>query len=59
MDYKKLFVAGKFQLQVLPKSGHAIHEDQPHQVADVVAGFLVKQKLTVAKNDFTPIMPAC
>ncbi|KAB0801319.1 hypothetical protein PPYR_05673 [Photinus pyralis] len=50
---------GKFQLQVLQRSGHAIHEDQPHQVADIIAGFLVKQKLAVAKNDFTPAMPGC
>ncbi|KAK5639689.1 hypothetical protein RI129_012181 [Pyrocoelia pectoralis] len=50
---------GKFQLQVLPRSGHAIHEDQPHRVADIVAGFLVKQKIAVAKNDFAPAMPGC
>lgn len=53
-----LFV-GKFQFQVLQRSGHAIHEDQPHKVADIIGTFLVKQKLTVAKDDFTPIMPAC
>ncbi|KAK4872086.1 hypothetical protein RN001_016210 [Aquatica leii] len=50
---------GKFQLQVLPRSGHAIHEDQPHQVADIIASFLVKQRLAAAKNDFSVIMPAC
>lgn len=50
---------GKFQMQVLHKSGHAIHEDQPGNVADIVSGFLVKQKLTVAKEGFTPVMPAC
>lgn len=49
---------GKFQLQVLPKSGHAIHEDQPHRVADIVAGFLVKQKLAIGKVDIL-VMPAC
>jgi len=50
---------GKFQLQVLPRSGHAIHEDQPLNVADIIAGFLVKQKLVVSKHGFTPTMPAC
>lgn len=50
---------GKFQLQVLPRSGHAIHEDQPHNVADIIAGFLVKQKLAISRNGFTPTMPAC
>ncbi|XP_022901193.1 protein phosphatase methylesterase 1 [Onthophagus taurus] len=50
---------GKFQLQVLAKSGHAIHEDQPGNVADIVAGFLVKQKLAVAKEGFVPSLPAC
>ncbi|GJQ69924.1 hypothetical protein Trydic_g13328 [Trypoxylus dichotomus] len=50
---------GKFQMQVLHKSGHAIHEDQPGNVADIISGFLVKQKITVSKEGFTPIMPAC
>lgn len=50
---------GKFQMQVLHKSGHAIHEDQPGNVADIISGFLVKQKITVAKVGFTPVMPAC
>lgn len=50
---------GKFQLQVLPRSGHAIHEDQPHHVADIIAGFLVKQRLALSRNGFTPTMPAC
>ncbi|XP_018320634.1 protein phosphatase methylesterase 1 [Agrilus planipennis] len=50
---------GKFQLQVLPRSGHAIHEDQPHHVADIIAGFLVKQRLAEPRNGFTPHMPAC
>ena len=27
-----VFLTGKFQMQVLPKSGHAVHEDVPEQV---------------------------
>ncbi|KAF5283422.1 hypothetical protein FQA39_LY04798 [Lamprigera yunnana] len=50
---------GKFQLQVLPRSGHAVQEDQPYHVAEIIAGFLVKQKLATAINDFTPVMPSC
>lgn len=46
-------------MQVLARSGHAIHEDQPGHVADVIAGFLVKQQLAQAKEGFTPLMPAC
>ncbi|RZC41571.1 protein phosphatase methylesterase 1 [Asbolus verrucosus] len=42
---------GKFQLQVLSKSGHAIHEDQPHNVAEIIGGYLVKQKIARAKVD--------
>ncbi|KAF2879278.1 hypothetical protein ILUMI_26896 [Ignelater luminosus] len=41
---------GKFQLQVLPRSGHAIHEDQPIRVAEIISGFLLKQKLATAKK---------
>lgn len=56
--YVSVFV-GKFQFQVLQKSGHAIHEDQPHKVADIIAGFLVKQKIATPLSNFTPSMPAC
>ncbi|EFA10997.1 protein phosphatase methylesterase 1 [Tribolium castaneum] len=50
---------GKFQLQVLSKSGHAIHEDQPHQVAEIIGGYLVKQKIANAKVDLVCPMPGC
>lgn len=50
---------GKFQMQVLARSGHAIHEDQPQQVAEILGSFLVKQKLTTAHHGFNPMMPAC
>lgn len=46
-------------MQVLSRSGHAIHEDNPTQVADIIAGFLVKQKLADPKEDYIPTMPAC
>ena len=35
---------GKFMMRVLPKCGHAVHEDVPQQVADVVGNFLVRNK---------------
>lgn len=96
---------GKFQMQVLPDSGHAVHEDVPDkvsnlinffntlynlrptitiithhflvpihflflifvhhflyvpiQVSEVVATFLIRNRLTVAKKDFTPSFPGC
>lgn len=50
---------GKFQMQVLPRCGHAIHEDLPDRVADIIATFLVRQKITVALSDFTPLVPGC
>ncbi|KAL4230878.1 Protein phosphatase methylesterase 1 [Mactra antiquata] len=50
---------GKFQMQVLPKSGHAVHEDVPDQVAEVLATFLVRNKITVATEHFQPTFPAC
>ncbi|ERL94879.1 hypothetical protein D910_12152 [Dendroctonus ponderosae] len=46
---------GKFQLQVLAKTGHAVHEDQPHQVAEILSIYLVKQKCATTKAGF--VMP--
>lgn len=39
---------GKFMMKVLPKCGHAVHEDVPEQVASVIGDFLVRNKLTVS-----------
>ncbi|CAH2003295.1 unnamed protein product [Acanthoscelides obtectus] len=51
---------GKFQLQVLQKSGHAIHEDQPHNVAELLSGYLVKQKIALPKDGFSHNnVPSC
>lgn len=36
---------GKFQMQVLPKAGHAVHEDNPDHVTSALARFLVRNKL--------------
>lgn len=54
-----LHISGKFQLQVMSKSGHAIHEDQPHNVAGIIGGYLVKQKIATAKGDLACPMPGC
>lgn len=48
---------GKFQFRVLNKSGHAIHEDQPHQVAEIISIYLVKHKLANPKEDFEVPLP--
>ncbi|XP_030748392.1 protein phosphatase methylesterase 1 [Sitophilus oryzae] len=49
---------GKFQLQVLAKTGHAVQEDQPHQVAEILSIYLVKQKCAEIKPGFTmPLHP--
>lgn len=59
---KKLTVGqmqGRFQLQVLARSGHAVHEDQPHQVAETLASYLIRNRFAEAKSGFTYQMPAC
>ncbi|GAA6105657.1 protein phosphatase methylesterase 1 [Tachysurus ichikawai] len=43
---------GKFQMQVLPQCGHAVHEDAPEKVADALATFMVRHKFTEFKEDF-------
>lgn len=35
---------GKFMMKVLPKCGHAVHEDVPEQVAQAIGDFLVRNK---------------
>ena len=50
-DYSSAFslniaqMQGKFQMQILPQAGHAVHEDVPDRVAEVLASFLVRNSL--------------
>lgn len=41
---------GKFMMKVLPKCGHAVHEDVPEQVATSIADFLIHNKFTKANE---------
>nr|XP_039265470.1 protein phosphatase methylesterase 1-like [Styela clava] len=50
---------GKFQMQVLSKTGHAVHEDAPDKVAEAIAGFLVRHKFAEPASDFKRPFPAC
>lgn len=50
---------GKFQMQVLARCGHAVHEDRPEEVAEVIASFLLRNKLAEAASEFARVMPAC
>ncbi|XP_043190690.1 protein phosphatase methylesterase 1-like isoform X1 [Amphibalanus amphitrite] len=50
---------GKFQIQVVPRSGHVVHEDVPDRVAGIVATFLIRQRLTHALDGFQTIPPGC
>ncbi|XP_015594392.1 protein phosphatase methylesterase 1 isoform X2 [Cephus cinctus] len=50
---------GKFQMQVLPACGHAVHEDVPDKVAEAVATFMVRHKFAEPASEFTRTFPAC
>ncbi|KFB45558.1 AGAP008336-PA-like protein [Anopheles sinensis] len=52
---------GKFQLQVLARCGHAVHEDRPHEVAEVLATYLIRNKFAQPTGDGLLLkhMPAC
>ena len=50
---------GKFQMQVLPQAGHAVHEDVPEKLAEILAAFLVRNKFATAKDAFVATFPAC
>lgn len=59
---KKLTIGqmqGKFQLQVLARTGHAVHEDQPAHVAETLGSYLIRNRFAHSKNDFFKVMPAC
>ncbi|XP_078078489.1 protein phosphatase methylesterase 1 isoform X1 [Mustelus asterias] len=48
---------GKFQMQVLPQCGHAVHEDAPDKVAEAVATFMVRNKFTETKGEIQSTYP--
>ncbi|KAK2579588.1 hypothetical protein KPH14_010883 [Odynerus spinipes] len=50
---------GKFQMQVLPACGHAVHEDVPDKVAEAIATFMVRHKFAEPASDFSRTFPAC
>ncbi|XP_013115534.1 protein phosphatase methylesterase 1 [Stomoxys calcitrans] len=50
---------GRFQMQVLARCGHAVHEDRPHEVAEVLSGYLIRNRVAEAAGDFRCHLPAC
>lgn len=50
---------GKFQMQIVARSGHAVHEDAPDKVAKAVASFLVRHKFVNPIGEFQKPMPVC
>lgn len=50
---------GKFQMQVLARCGHAVHEDRPHEVAEVISSYLIRNKFAEVAGEFRNFMPAC
>lgn len=50
---------GKFQMQVLSRCGHAVHEDKPHEVAEVIASYLIRNRFAEPLGDCVRPLPAC
>ncbi|XP_037937984.1 protein phosphatase methylesterase 1 [Teleopsis dalmanni] len=50
---------GRFQMQVLARCGHAVHEDRPQEVAEVVSGYLIRNRVAEAVGEFRCHLPAC
>lgn len=46
---------GKFQNTILPKVGHAVHEDSPDRLADEMARFAIRHRFAVAVPGAKPI----
>lgn len=53
------FKSGKFQMQVLARCGHVVHEDRPHEVAEVIASYMVRNKFAQPAGSFHRQMPSC
>ena len=52
-------IQGKFQLHVLPKCGHAVHEDDPDKVAEMLSTFMTRHKFAEPKESCQSCMPCC
>ncbi|KAJ9594445.1 hypothetical protein L9F63_014130 [Diploptera punctata] len=50
---------GKFQLQVLQHSGHAVQEDVPDKVSEILATFMLRHQFAEAESNFERTFPAC
>lgn len=50
---------GKFQMQILPLCGHAVHEDSPDEVADALSNFMLRYKFTEALEFIPPPRISC
>jgi hypothetical protein len=50
---------GKFQMQVLPLCGHAVHEDSPEHVADALSNFMIRYKFTHALEEINAPKLCC
>lgn len=46
-------------MQVLARCGHAVHEDRPHEVAEVISGYLIRNRFAEAVGEFHFHLPAC
>lgn len=46
-------------MQVLARCGHAVHEDRPHEVAEVIASYMIRNKFTEGTANFIPTLPSC
>lgn len=50
---------GKFQMQVLGHCGHAVHEDQPEEVANALSNFVLRYKFTDSLEPISPPRLEC
>lgn len=50
---------GKFQMQVLPFCGHAVHEDSPDDVADALCNFVLRYKFAEQLDEINPPKLCC
>ncbi|XP_035826835.1 protein phosphatase methylesterase 1 isoform X2 [Aplysia californica] len=50
---------GKFQMNLLPQCGHAVHEDVPDKVAEILANFMLRYRVTEAIGGFERSVPGC
>lgn len=46
-------------MKVLARCGHAVHEDRPHEVAEAIASYMIRNRFAEPADEFEHHIPSC